>query len=121
MVNGEKIKNWILAKSTLDAAKVNEMALRVEICNEVLQGHQKGVKHKIIDGFKTSATAKLNQNIDEDLLSAIYSDLSPAEKSCLKVKHSIISKPYNQLDAKSKLHRVIDEKPGTPSLTIKPV
>ena len=120
-MNKKKIMNWVAAASALKKAKEYELILRTEICDHILDGKVKGSKTAIIDGYKMTASAKVNDSVDSELLQAMWSDLSPAEKSSIKFKPSLVAKVYKTLDAKSNIHRAISSKPGTPSLELKQV
>lgn len=119
MINEKKIKAWILAKAKLNTAKKQELELRLPICKEILADKVKGAKKRIIGGFILTATAKLNEKIDADLLKELWPGLTAEEKNCIKFTPSIKAKEFNKLKSALLLHRAIDSKPGTPTLTLK--
>lgn len=115
----EKVELWLKAAEELKEVKENELSLRKDICDHILKGQVKGSKKGTIGRYILNATAKLNQNIDKELLQAIWKELSPAEKASVKFTPSIIAKEYKELPDNSILNRAIDSKPGTPSLELK--
>lgn len=119
MITEKKVKAWIAAKIKLDIAKKQELELRLPICEEVLAGKVKGTKKAAVKKFILTATAKLNEKIDADLLKELWPDLAAEEKNCIKFKPSIKAKEFHKLKDSMLLHRVIDSKPGVPTLTIK--
>lgn len=117
----KKIGEWIIQKHKLDVAKKHELELRKEICEHILQGKIKGSKKSTIGTYVLTATAKINNKIDAELLESIWESLSDKEKACVKYKPSLIAAEYKKLKGAVKLHRCIDSKPGTPALTLKSV
>lgn len=119
MITEKKVKAWIAAKIKLDTAKKQELELRLPICEEILAGKVKGTKKAAVKKFLLTATAKLNEKVDEDLLDTIWEDLADEEKECIKFKPSIKAKEFHKLKDSMLLHRAIDSKPGMPALTVK--
>ena len=115
------VLDWIEAKAELSLAKANEMKLRLAISDEVLAGHKKGVKHLLVEGLDVAATAKLNTTLDPEMLDSIWNDLPQEERDCIVHKPSLVAKNYKNLDEDSKLHQAVTTKPGTPTLSVKPV
>lgn len=120
MVTLIDIEAWVTSKEKLDAAKAKEVELRLLICEQILDGKIKGSFKSTIEGYVLTATAKLNNKVDADLLKTIWEELSPEEKRCIKFKPNLIAKEYNKLKGTYELFRAVDSKPGTPSLAIKP-
>ena len=120
-ITKSKLSAWAEAEAALGRAKATELALRLEICKEVLAGKPKGVAHLIVDGFDVAATAKINTKIDKEVLDTIWPSLSQTEKESVRFKPEIVAKQYGFLDAKSNLHQAVITTPGTPSLEIKPI
>ena len=120
-MNEKVVKEWIFTKDKLTQAKEQELKLRKEICEHILQEKIKGSKKGSIGVYVLVASAKLNNKLDAELLESIWKELSEKEKACIKYKPSLIAKEYNSLDGAVKLHRCIDSKPGTPSLTLKSI
>jgi len=121
MINEKLIKNWLEWKDDLAFAKENELKFRKEICEHILGDKIKGSKKGTIGKYVLTASAKLNIKVDDELLESMWEELSDGEKACIKYKPSLIAKEYNSLDGAMKLHRCIDSKPGTPTLTLKTV
>ena len=121
MANEKLVKRWIKWKDDLAMAKENELNLRKEICEHILQGQIKGSKKGTIGIYVLSASAKLNDKLDAELLKAIWPNLTPEEKACIKYKPNLIAAKYKKLKSGVKLNRCIDSKPGTPTLTLKSV
>lgn len=114
-----KVKEWLNAKKKLDHYKDNEMSLRKTICSFILGTKTKGSKTDMVGEFKMTATAKLNTVIDKDALKAIWPDLSKQEKACIRFKPELVAANYKKIPANSKLHQVITDKPGAPTLVLK--
>ena len=117
----EQVESWLKWKSNLAVAKENELNLRKEICEHILQGKVKGSKKSSIGVYILTATAKLNIKIDSEHLETIWKELPPEEKACIKYKPSLIAAEYKKLKGKITLNRCIDSKPGTPGLELKSV
>lgn len=120
-MNEQTVQEWATAKLKLAELKETELELRKEICDHILGDKIKGSKKGVIGSFTLSASAKLNQTIDKELLKSIWPDLSIEEKKCIKFDPKIVAKEYKTVDAKSNLHQAITSKPGTPTLEIKGV
>lgn len=119
MIYKKDVEAWIIAKANLNTAKKQESELRLSICEEILDGKVKGSKKSTIGRFILTATAKLNEKVDEDLLDTIWEDLADEEKECIEYKPSIKAKEFHKLKDSMLLHRAIDSKPGMPALAIK--
>ena len=110
---------WEEAKIELDIAKEKEMDLRKEICSEILQDQQKGVKHFKKFGLDAAATAKLNQKLDVDTIKSIFKKLDKQEKACIKYDPKLVAANYKELPEDSIFHSAVESTPSTPSLKIK--
>lgn len=119
MITEKKVKSWILAKTKLDAAKKQELELRQTICEDILKSQVKGSKKITVGKFTLTATAKLNEKVDADLLKSLWENLSDEEKGCIKFKPSLKAKEYHKLKDACLLHRAVDSKPGAPTLNAK--
>ena len=108
-------------KEKLTEAKEKELLFRKEICEHILGDKIKGSKKGTIGIYVLSASAKLNIKLDAELLESMWKELSDGEKACIKYKPSLIAAEYKNVDSQAKLHRCIDSKPGTPTLTLKSV
>ena len=121
MITEMEVKNWIFAKEKLAKAKEYELDSRKEICKHILGDKIKGAKKGIIGKYILTATAKMNDKVDAELLESVWKELSPKEKACIKYKPSLIAAEYKKLKGAIILHRCIDSKPGTPALALKNV
>jgi len=119
MADEEGVKAWVIAAHRLKEAKETELNLRVPICEQILDGKIKGAKKGSIGRFTLTATAKINNKVDAELLKVGWEELTPSEKACIKYTPSLIAEEYNKLKGVVKLHRYVDSKPGTPSLAVK--
>lgn len=119
MVTEEKVKEWLIISGRLKSIKEDEMELRKEICDHILDGKIKGAKSSTFGKYTMTATAKIGEKVDQDLLKVMWPELSKAEKACFKFKADLVSKEYKTLDAKSNVHRAVDSKPGAPTLALK--
>lgn len=118
-IDSDKVQSWLIAKEELATLKARELDLRNQICEHILDGKIKGTSNKVIGVYSLSAAAKLNNKVEKEELQAMWSDLSPEEKECVKFKPEVVAKNYGKIAADSNLHRVITSKPGTPTLTLK--
>lgn len=117
----ETIKTWLVLSKQLSGLKEIELELRNRICEKVLKDTMKGSKTDTIGKFILTATAKTNKKVDKDLLKTLWSDLSKEEKTCFEFNPKLVEKNYKKIEKDSNLHRVIEEKPGTPSLKLKSI
>lgn len=119
-ITRETLENWENAKSQLDNYKTKELALRLQIADEVLGGAIKGTHHSLYDGMnKASVTAKLNLSVKPEELKVAWGDLSPIERECIQFKPTVKTGPYGKLPEDSLLRRIVSAKPGTPTLKVK--
>jgi len=114
-----KIKEWLILSGRLKNIKADEMELRKEIAEHILAGKIKGTKSSTFGAYTLTASAKLNNKLDKELLQTMWPDMSKEEKNCFKFDPKIVDKEYKNLDAKSDVHRCVESKPGTPTLKLK--
>lgn len=114
----DKIKEWLTVSINLKVLKKQEIELRKEIAEHILDGKIKGSKKAIIGNDTMIATGVASPKLDEDLLKTIWSDLSKKEKACIKFSPKLVNDEYKKLDEKSNLHRAVELKPGMPQLKI---
>lgn len=120
-VTEELVQRWSELQAQLADVKVEEMELRKVISDHILKGKEQGAKKGAVGIYKLTATTKTNVGIDREELQVLWSDLTPAEKACVKFDPKLIAKEYKTLDTKSNLHRAITHKPGSPTLKINSV
>lgn len=113
------IKDWSVWKDRLAMAKEKESELRKVICSKILRNKEKGTVNDILFDIPLKAVAKINRFVDREALRSIWRDLSKKEKACIKFKPELVEKEYKKLPKDSKLHSVIETKPGMPSLEVK--
>lgn len=122
MLTEEKVEKWIITKAALDEIKKEEMELRKELCDYILEGNIKGSKKKLIGKYQLTASAKLNSSIDKEVLNTIWEDLSVEEKACFRFDPKLVAKEYKKLSPEyTILHSAIVDKPGAPTLSFKKV
>jgi len=112
-----KIAYWQRLSTQLKALKAEEMALRKEICDEVLAGQMGTVKMEL-GSLRLKATCRYRRSIDYAAIESIWADLSPEEKAAIKFKPEVIESKYKQLPAACTVNQVIQSKPGSPSLKV---
>ena len=117
-----QLAQWETIKNQLDKLKQKELDLRKEICDFILHGQQEGAKKVTIDELVVTATAKVNYNVDADILKDNWYFLSDSEKRAIKFKPEIKIKEYKKLkEIRSKMADFITVKSGTPTLKVKPL
>lgn len=121
MITRNKIEKWLEAKSQLDYWKAEEMKLRREIADELLDGQPTGTHNFTKLGYKIKAVKKVNYNLDEQALAAIWDSMTAAEKEAIKYKPSLSLAIYKKLDHHEMLDQVIVTKPATPTLSIEEI
>ena len=115
-------EEWLAAQDDLRIAKARELALRKEICDEILVEKLEGSKTVVADSFKVTATAKLNRSIDREVLETLWDDLTDLEKEAVVYKPSLVLPIYKKIEgSNSRLEEAITVKPGLSSLKIIPV
>lgn len=113
------LEEWLNVKAKFDAIKEQELALRKTICADILQG-KIGTKTTHIDGYKITASDKLNVKLDEAALDTVWEALSDIEKDCIKFKPALQMAKYNKLDKEvhDTLIEAIVTSPATPTLKV---
>lgn len=122
MNNDTKLKNKILLWGTLQdllaKTKKEEMTMRVEIAEALLEGESVGVHTFDFEGFKLKAAKKVNINLLPDELSNLTSIMTPEEQDCIVYKATLNKKLYNNLDDSSVIDECIVITPATPTISI---
>lgn len=116
----EMIAKWKRLSATLKTVKRQEMELRKEIAESILNG-QIGTVNVNMHGFKIKAQQSTRKLVDNEALLSLWSDLSEAEKEAVKWKPEIIERNYKQLSEKDILDSVITMKVNAPTLKIEKV
>jgi predicted lipase len=114
----ELIEEWANVKEELAKLQNKERDLRLQIAPEVLQDKLEGSKTVVIDGWKLSATAVLNYNVDEEELELRKNELTQRDWEALRYKPTVNTTKFRKLDNDSALHRIVTAKPGMPQLKI---
>ncbi len=115
----DKIKKWLVMSGNLTQLKEDEMELRKEIAEQILDGKLKGTKSASFGPYTMTATGKLNGKLDKDLLKVMWKDMTAEERKCFKFDPKLVDKEYKNLDDKSDVHRAVELKPGAPTLKLK--
>jgi len=114
-----KYQEWLEASAALKKAKKVELELRNSICADRLKDRLEGAKTTVEDGFKITATARLNRSVDRAILETIWDDLTDREKECVDYKPSLVLKNYKLVEAEGgKLLEAVTVKPAQASLKI---
>ena len=116
----EKIAKWKKLSATLKTIKKQEIELRKEIAESILQG-KTGTVNVNMHGFKVKAQQSTRKTVDNEALLSLWSDLTEPEKETVKWKPEIIEKQYKQLSEKSMLDSVITLKVNAPTLKVEKV
>jgi hypothetical protein len=122
-----KLIEWEAVKAQLDAIKKQESDLRIEICEQLLDGKSAGshtTQYTYNDKvFKTTAEKVLNYKLDQKEIASMmeYGMLTGAEEDCIRVKYELDLRNYKKLDSSQR--KAIDEhlivSDGMPQLKIK--
>lgn len=121
MLRKQQLESWIKSKELLDLYKKKEMKLRIDICDDILNGRPKGTTTEILYNIEIKATKKFSATLDKELLSQLYDDFSDEERDCILFEPKLISKEYEftqDLDKTPLLDDCITIKEVTPSLKI---
>lgn len=119
MVTKQLIKEWHDLQLTLKDVKKHEMALRKEICNDLLKGETLPARKKVnIEGLEVKAENGVTHNFDQAVLNELLPELSSAEKMAIKWSPELKLRVYKKLPEESLLHEAIIVKPSAPILTI---
>jgi len=114
-------QQWLRVSEELRRIKGEEMALRLEICKDILEDKVEGTLTEMVDDrrYKVSATAKLIRSLDRSVLETIWDDLSDEERECIDYKPTLVLSNYRTIEEEGgKLVEAITVKPGTPTLKI---
>ncbi len=121
----DKIKEWVPIAEKLKETKKIEMALRVEICEEMINGtagkplttKAKAVVN--IGNMKVDANSKTSLKIDQEIYDDIEEELSPEALQCIKNTKSVIKSKIENLADDDDLFDAVYEVPATPTLSVK--
>ncbi len=121
MLTKKQLESYVIAKELLAKAKAEEMEQRLAICEEILEGKEKGTTTELLFDIEIKAVKKINIALDKKLLSSTYEDMSEEEQECILFEPKLIAKEYQFLqehDQTPLLDDCITVKDATPSLTI---
>lgn len=113
--------SYIEAKERLKYYKNLESGLRTKVVDTFEIKKLKGTVKQEKSGFLAKATFKTNVNVDDAALTNIWDTLSDQEKNIIAWKPKVIEKEYRallELKPKSKIFKIIQEKPGAPTVEI---
>ncbi len=113
------IRHNNLATELADTKK-KEMAIRVEICDRLLEGKNVGAHKFNIDDFTISATKKITHSLDQDMIGEMIDsdELSEDELGAIKIKYDLALGVYKKLDNADYLDEALTVKPATPALKV---
>jgi len=110
---------WRNVAQQLTTLKAKEVKLRRELCNGLFEGRIGSFTvKKDIDDWQITAVSKTTLKLDQEAASAMYGDLTDAEKNSLKSELKIVKKFFDALPADAILFDAITEKPAMPSLKV---
>jgi hypothetical protein len=122
MLHKKQLELYVAAKEALAFAKATEMEQRIAICDEILEGKEKGTTTEVMFNIEIKAVKKFNLSLDKELLAQSLSDLSDEERECILMEPKLIAKEYQFLQEAEIDTPLLDEcitvKDATPSLTI---
>lgn len=115
-----KLSTWKKLQDQLKLIKEQELELRKEICSEILEGRIGEISEKAtFEGTLVRVKMTVTRNVDEDVLSTIWSDLTIDEQQAIKFKPSLVLAGYRKLHDGALLHEAVTVKPSeTPTLEI---
>ncbi len=116
-------EEWMELNDQLRILKAQELKLRNKICTSFLEGKLEGAVTTTLGSLKITTTARVNRNVDREVLEAIWEDLSPDEQDCIDYKPNLVLSAYKPYEAGQggKLMEAITVKPGQASLKIERV
>lgn len=112
------ILEWDQKNDELKRLKKQEMELRLQICESLLEGKEVGTHNFEYDGFSAKAVKKTSISLLPEELEALYDDFSEDERNCISFKPMLSQSKYKTLDDSSILDECIVVKPATPSLSV---
>lgn len=121
----DKIKEWYPISEKLKELKKQEMSLRVEICEEMINGVAgkpltvKAKETLMFGNMKVDANAKTSLKIDKEVYDDIEEDLSPEALLCIKTSMTVVKAKIDVLDDDDNLFDAVYETPSTPTLSVK--
>ena len=117
------IEKWSKIKAFLTTAKEKEAQMRRDLCADILEGvpmdKGKARLKDVIQGYGVTAVQELSYSLDVDLVKEMWSDLSDAEKECVKTKVYLWDTGYKKLPADSLLHQAVTTRLAMPKLEAK--
>ncbi len=115
-----KLLEWQKLQEQLKVLKDKELALRREICSEILGGRRGEISEKsVYEGIPVRVKMTVTRNVDEDVLNTLWTELSESEKMAIKFKPSVVLAEYIKLKEDSLLHEAVTVKPSeTPNLEV---
>jgi len=115
-----KLKQWQRINSQLARLKRDELKLRKELCAHILSGTHYPERTKVeVDGFIFTIEQKLIYNIDQAVLSQVWTKLDVTEQSAFKFEPKLVMKMYNEVGSNSLIQEAIITKPATPTIKVK--
>ena len=112
----KKLEDYRKLKAILTEIKESEMALRLEIVDEIASNVTKGTHNFTeYEGFKVKVVTKLNYSIDESVLEEL--PLTDEERECIRWKPSLKMKEFNASDTPNLIEAIMT-KDAAPTLTV---
>ena len=122
MLSKKQLEDYIHTKIMFTEYKEKEMEQRLSICDEILEGKEKGTTTEVMFNIEIKAVKKVTVSLDKEQLAQSLSELSDEERECILMEPRLIAKEYQFLqDAEIDtplLDDCITVKDATPSLTI---
>lgn len=114
----KKILLWEQLQIMLSETKKEEMKMRVEIAEVLLEGEPVGVHEFYFQDFDIKAAKKVNISLLPDELSSLASEMSDEEKDCIVYKANLVKSLYNKLEDSTIIDECIVMTPATPTISI---
>lgn len=117
----EKLEHHRQISAQLKDLKIEEAALRQDICDEILEGMDVGTHNLTVNDLKVKAVKKVSHKIDKDLLEENIDLMTPEESECVRYKPELNLTKYKKLDdaeSSGMLDECITVSPSMPSLEV---
>lgn len=118
MISAIKIQKLAEIQAQLRLIKEKEMALRLEIHDELNKGRNPGTYHDIAGSYRIKSVLKYNYRLNKDDLEASWNEFTEEEQLAIKFTPTLSLSVYKRLDEHDELDNCLTVSPATPSISI---